>query len=134
MFRRQKTATRIQAGLARTVLVETCWITTGLLESGTIDGDMNGLIEASGQGEIDYLSIGGDLAGDVQAPEDSDPDSGGVGQNGIGGDVLDHDRAARIRHDRRRHEWPDRSERARRDRRSLDRWRFGGGCPGTRRQ
>src|SRR5207248_1925570 len=63
-------------------------ISTGTLDSGTIDGDMNGLIEASGQGQIDYLLIGGQLDGDVQAPEDSNPDSGVIEQIIIVGDVT----------------------------------------------
>ena len=44
-------------------------IIVGNLDSGTIDGDMNGLIEATGFGEIGFLSIGDDLGGDILCPK-----------------------------------------------------------------
>jgi len=71
-------------------------IHVGNLDSGTIDGDMNGLIEATGDGTIDFLSIGGDLGGDILAPEDTlsdgvtpDPDTGIICVLTIGGGVTD---------------------------------------------
>src|SRR5437870_11681036 len=42
-------------------------ITVGHLISGDIGGDLDGLIEATGDGEIDDLSIGGNLNGAVLA-------------------------------------------------------------------
>ena len=44
-------------------------IVVGNLDSGTIDGDMNGLIEATGAGHIGHLAIGHNLAGHILAAD-----------------------------------------------------------------
>src|SRR5207253_1435896 len=46
--------------------------------SGTVDDDMNGLIEATGAGDIHFLDIRGTLGGLGTAPEDANPGSGQV--------------------------------------------------------
>lgn len=55
----------------------------------SIGGSLNhsGLILAHGQGTIDGLSIGGDLDGEVAAPEDGNPDAGHITNVTVEGDL-----------------------------------------------
>src|SRR6185503_10092686 len=57
--------------------------TTGHIGTGTVDDDMDGLIEATGAGVIDELNIGGELDGLVSVPEDLDENGDPILTTGI---------------------------------------------------